>query len=213
VKGSEEFDSLNAPRNQLSPTAVMRAPKRLSGLRIQASSPVRMKAQSTTRFAIAVRSGVSSWSLANTRKMPPALPRSPRAITPAWIRRIALSKHSGERGSRKVRLGDEPTGAARGHELPELGRVATRREDDGRAVPVPEQTGRHLEAVEVGEPHVEQDDVGAKLPRRPERGDAGLRLADHLEPLRAEDGARRRPEAGVIVHDEDGRHDLIVSDR
>ena len=68
------------------------------------------------------------------------------------------------------------------------------------------------EAVHVRQRHVQQHELGRERPRQRERRRPVRRLADDVEPLRLEQRAGERPEAGVVVDDQDGRrHGEIVA--
>lgn len=91
--------------------------------------------------------------------------------------------------------------------------VAARGEDD-LDVPVPPvELQRHLEAVDVGELHVEEDDVRPELGRGRERLGAGARLADDVEPVGLEQRSRAQPESDVVVDDQDPPRRPIVAGR
>jgi hypothetical protein len=82
VKTVELLDSVSPARNQAIPTPVMSSPKRFSGRRHQAKTPVLMKARPTIGATIAVASCMSSWSevtTSATRKPAKTIPRAKRA--------------------------------------------------------------------------------------------------------------------------------------
>ena len=70
--------------------------------------------------------------------------------------------------------------------------------------PLARQAGGDLDSVDVRELNVEQHHVRAQLLYGAQRGLAVLGLADHVEALRLEQHAGARPEARVIVDDENG---------
>ena len=70
--------------------------------------------------------------------------------------------------------------------------------------PLADSRSADLEPVDVGELHVEQDDVGAQLMHPVERRHTVLRLAHDDVALELEQPARGGPEARVVVDDENG---------
>ena len=67
-----------------------------------------------------------------------------------------------------------------------------------------EHPATDVEPVEVGQPDVEQDEVGVVLPAQRQRGRPVGGLGDHLEAAGDREGARHLAEAGVVVDDEHG---------
>jgi hypothetical protein len=76
-----------------------------------------------------------------------------------------------------------------------------------RVPPGPRPTARsgHLEAVDVGQLDVEQDDARPKRLDRRDGRRAVLRLPHHAEPFGLEQRAGQRPEMRVIIDDQHGR--------
>jgi hypothetical protein len=100
-----------------------------------------------------------------------------------------------ERGPGRLGLGNKAARTALGHPLAVVPAVASGgQHHDRRNLAVGQSCG-HLEPVDVGQLHVEQDQVGSQLPRDRHGGASVRGLADHLEPpasssLRA---SRRNP--------------------
>jgi hypothetical protein len=63
-----------------------------------------------------------------------------------------------------------------------------------------------LESIRVGQLHVQKNDVRLKPIRKLDGFSAVPGLADDIEPLRLENGACRRPEAEVVVDDQNAFH-------
>jgi hypothetical protein len=107
-----------------------------------------------------------------------------------------------DRRGRELRLRDEAERGAAGDEPAEVVAVQARGEDraDGRVEAA--EPLRDLEAVEVRELDVQQDDVGPVLPRGPDAADAGLGLRDDDEAVALEELPGRRPERAVVVDDQ-----------
>ncbi len=86
-------------------------------------------------------------------------------------------------------------------ELPAVRRdVAARRENDPR--PADRDRRRHGEPVDVGQLHVEQDEVRLQAADRVDGGASVGSLADDVEAAGLEESTRRRAEPRVVVHDE-----------
>ena len=100
-------------------------------------------------------------------------------------------------------LGRNPEAAARREAGTVVAAVPAGGQHDRRGVLVAGELLADLEPVEVGELHVQQDEVGAQLARGCDRAQPVLGLADDVVPLELEEPAGRRPEGGVIVDDED----------
>ena len=85
-----------------------------------------------------------------------------------------------------------------------VGRVAAGGQDDeGAAL----ETSGDFDAVDVGQAHVEQDEIGPQPIRVRDPIGAGRALTDHVEPVGFEQGPGGLPESGVIIDYEDGlRH-------
>src|SRR5581483_9792366 len=96
-------------------------------------------------------------------------------------------EQSVQNGPREVGLADEAARAARLDERAVRLALAARHEHDRLVAAALPQARRDLEAVDVGELDVEQDDVGRELGREGERGGAVLRLAHDLEALGGEE--------------------------
>ena len=64
---------------------------------------------------------------------------------------------------------------------------------------------QHLEAVDVGEPEVEHDDVGAAARRDDDRVLAGADV-EHVEVAAAHHRAQRAPQRGVVFDEQDRGH-------
>ena len=105
---------------------------------------------------------------------------------------------------RKLALGDEAQGTALCHQRAELGAVPARGEDHALAGPslATSSTRRHLEAVEVGKLHVEEEEIGVKLGREPQSLRAVFRFTHHFEPLGLEQDVRGSPKTRMVVHDQ-----------
>jgi len=83
-------------------------------------------------------------------------------------------------------------------------RAAARGQDDRERRVVVRKPLGDREPVEVGQLDVEQDDVGAQLSHRSERGRSVRSLADDVERARLEQRASRSPKRAVVVDDEHG---------
>ena len=89
--------------------------------------------------------------------------------------------------------------------------LAARDQDHHRRVGPAGDPPRHSEAVEVGEAHIEQDDIREQLARGSQRGLAVLGLADDVIALALEQAPGARAEARVVVDDQDGAgHSLQI---
>ena len=109
-------------------------------------------------------------------------------------------------------LDRKPRGAVRDRELVVVQRVARRDQDDVDAGLLPADPPRDLEAADVRQADVEQDEVGSQLAGGGQRGRAVGGLADDGPAVALQRAARHGPEAGVVVDDEDGAgHGLILS--
>src|SRR4051812_3532040 len=119
----------------------------------------------------------ASWSL--VRISASATPISATATAMASVNAKAralkerLREQCADARAGELGLGDEPACAAVVDQLAVVVRVAARHEHDRRGAPVAADHGRDLEAVQVGQLHVEQHDVGMQL--------AGL--AERLRPV------------------------------
>ena len=85
-------------------------------------------------------------------------------------------------------------------------RLAARRQDDERRRPVDGERLGDLEALDVGQPDVEQHELRPQGAGGGQAGRPVAGLADDLEAVRLQHGARLDAEAGVVVDDEDGVH-------
>ena len=61
-----------------------------------------------------------------------------------------------------------------------------------------------FDAVDVGQAHVEQDEIGPQPVGVRDAFGARRALTDHVEAVGFEQGPRGLPESGVIIDDEDG---------
>ena len=129
------------------------------------------------------------------------------AAQPRHARRAASA------GPESSDLGTKPRAPLEPDQRAEVGPLSAGGEDNrGRAV-VGRQLGGHREAVGVGEVDVEEHEVGRELADAVQRLGAVGGLPHHVVALALEQHARRRPEARVVVDDEDGRgHGGIVAD-
>ena len=118
--------------------------------------------------------------------------------------RSDFTEQRSERLAGELVLGHEAARAAARDQLRRVRPVAARGEDDRGRVAVAGEPRGDVEAVEVGELDVEQDDVRAQPARLGERGRAVGGLADDLVALGLEQQPRPGAEAGVVVDDEDG---------
>src|SRR5207249_904039 len=110
--------------------------------------------------------------------------------------------HRLQRRSRELALRNESFRGACVDALPVVATVVTRGQDDGRRLGELADELGYLEAVHVGEPDIEQDDI---RPKSPYSGDSALpirRLAHHVEALPLKQRARPAAEPRVIVHDQ-----------
>ena len=101
-------------------------------------------------------------------------------------------------------LGRKPHAGVRGEAGTVVAGLAARGEHHRRHEPVAGEPLGDLEAVDVGELHVEQDDLGAQLVHRVEGRHPVRRLAHDHVTLELEQPARGGPEPRVVVDDEDG---------
>src|SRR5262245_61275991 len=115
--------------------------------------------------------------------------------------------------ARELALRDEAAGSARLDQWAEVGAVTARDEYDAGPAVVRQQAASDLEAVEVGQLHVEQDHVRVQAPCRGNRGLTVLRLAGDLPSVRLQDRPGARTEARMIVDDQDSGHTHIVAQR
>ena len=67
-----------------------------------------------------------------------------------------------------------------------------------------QQSTRHLEAIEVRESDVEDDDGGTQVRGGPDRTTTVSGLADDVEAKTRKELTRHRPEPGMVVDDQDG---------
>src|SRR5439155_3917627 len=199
-------------------------PVGLSGDRARATSPEAMNDQPRSSPSTSVGTGRSSWFDARTSAIPTAptasaapqyASQSPPGIlkTPTRSPRSWVSKEERhEGGAGELRLRHEPDRARLLDERAEVGRVPARGQDHRRRAAVrPRQPARDLEAVEVRQLHVEEDDVGSKLSYGLDRRLAVSRLADDVELPGLEAHPCRRAKAGVVVDDQDARHVRILA--
>ena len=103
-------------------------------------------------------------------------------------------------------FGMNPRAAAALEARPVGARLAARRQDDEGRRPVHGQFAGDVEALDVGQADVEQDEIRADRPGSGEARGAVVRLADDGEAVGLEEGARLDAEAGVVIDDEDGVH-------
>ena len=89
---------------------------------------------------------------------------------------------------------------------PVRARLAARRQDDERRRPVDRQLPGDVEALDVGQADVEQDEIRSERPGGREARGAVVGLADDDEAVGLEDGARLDAEPGMVIDDEDGVH-------
>ena len=84
-----------------------------------------------------------------------------------------------------------------------------RQDDDGHHPPLASKRLEHLEAVHLGEHHVEDDEIGSVGPREVE---APLAVLGHEDPvpLPLEIDAKTQGDAGVVLHDEHRRLRLVT---
>ena len=110
--------------------------------------------------------------------------------------------HPGHHLGEGERLGDVvvPADGQPGHLV--LDGVAGGQEEDGDPDPVGPEPAGDLEPVEVGQHHVEHDEVGRVLLGRGQRQAAVDRLG-HLEPLVAEGGGDGVDDRRLVVDDQD----------
>src|SRR5687768_10903356 len=144
----------------------------------------------------------SRWSLlAASRAMPtPATkPATPIAMS-ARLRLLIQDPAEGLTG--KLALGDEAACAAALDQRPEVRCVVTRRQDDRGRGAVDQQALGDVEALGVGQVHVEEDEIGAPGAGSLKRLGARAGLGDDLEPVRLEHPARACAEALVVVDDQ-----------
>ena len=90
-----------------------------------------------------------------------------------------------------------------------LQRVAGREEEDGHADPVGPQAPGHLDAVEVGQHHVEDHEVRRVAWAWASALPPGDRLVDR-EALVAERGRHRIDDGGLVVHHQDPRSTFVL---
>src|SRR5919197_2622426 len=150
VKTVGLLDSARPARNQAKPTPVISSPKRFSGRRHQAKTPVPMKLSPMTgpRIAVAIfwPSCVEERTSA-TSSPAKMIPRAKRASSAR--RRPSIARPLEQLGygcPGQIALGDEPPGAAARDERAEVGRVAAGGQHDGRGAVVGGDPLGHLEA-------------------------------------------------------------------
>ena len=85
---------------------------------------------------------------------------------------------------------------------------AARGQDDERRRPVDRELAGDLEALDVGQADIEEDEVRAEGSGGLEAGEAVGRLADDVEAVGGEEGAGLDAEARAVIDDEDGVHGL-----
>src|SRR3954466_1414762 len=117
---------------------------------------------------------------------------------------LLLSEELVDTGAGKLCLGHEAAGAGARDERAEVGRVAARHEHDVGPVAVGQLPG-DLEAVDVGQLGVEEDEVGSEALGLGDARRAVSGFADDVEPLGLEQNAGARTEGGVVIDDEDGQ--------
>src|SRR4051812_20312399 len=106
--------------------------------------------------------------------------------------------------ARELGLRDEAACAGAAHERAEVRGVAAGHEDHGRRIGMPGDPGRDVEAVDVGELHVEQHELGLEPTGLFDRAGPIHRLADDVEALALEQHASAGPKGRVVVDDKDG---------
>jgi hypothetical protein len=112
--------------------------------------------------------------------------------------------------SGKPVLADEAQSRAVAQPPSEVRPVAAGDEDDRRRL-VGKPIG-DLEAAQIREDDVEQDEVGGEIAGESEARGSVACLSDDLEAVRLEHSPRCRAERFVVVHDQDGRaHVRIVT--
>ena len=84
----------------------------------------------------------------------------------------------------------------------EIAEIATRCQNDDRSVVAACERRGDLEPVEVGEVHVEQDDVRGQRSRGGDPRAAVLRLGDHLIAVRFEHASRAAAKAWIVIDDQ-----------
>src|SRR5215217_2254513 len=196
VKTSGRSEEPATATSQANPVAAISEPSRLSGRRPQAYSPTPMNPQPAINAPAAHTPGVSSVSfvIISARTATPS--SAPAAASAQRARRrllIARSKEGLQGRPGELRLRDEaahPVAAGGQH-------------DRGRAAVLGQARG-HLEAVDVGQLHVEQHHIRVEARHGVEGAQPVLRLADHVEALALEQHPGAGPEARVVVDDEDG---------
>ena len=204
VKTTLSSDAVSEPSRNVKPTAVISAPKRLLGRRHQAYRPVPMNDAVITRPTAIAAPGCGTWSEASTSALRRA-PRRRRRRSATLEQRAAEARHRSacSLSPDSSALGTKPRAPEPGHERAEVGRVAARDEDDDRAVVVAREPGGDVEAVDVGQLDVEQDDLRLEPSGLGQRGRAVRRLSDHVEALGLEKDSRSRAERRMVVHDQD----------
>src|SRR4051794_31843705 len=136
VKTVELLDSVSPERNQAKPTPVMSSPKRFSGRRHQAKTPVPMKLSPMSGPRMAVTTFWSSCVEVSARATSRPAKITPRAKRASRARRrpsMAGLEQLGYGCAGEIALGDEASGAAAGDERGEGGRGAAGGEDDRRS--------------------------------------------------------------------------------
>src|SRR5215208_911276 len=207
VKTSGRSEKPATATSQANPVAAISEPSRLSGRRPQAYSPTPMNPQPAISAPAAHTPGVSSVSfvIISARTATPS--STPAAASAQRARRrllIARSKEGLQGRPGELRLRDEAAHPVASGEEPEVFHVAAGGQHDrGRAAVLGQARG-HLEAVDVGQLHVEQHHVRVEARHGVEGAQPVLRLADHVEALALEQHPGAGPEARVVVDDEDG---------
>src|SRR6266542_734965 len=136
---------------------------------------------------------------------------SASATSAASRRALRLTEECAHGRARELTLRDEAARAARRDQVAVVGRVAARDQHDRRRTAVRTEPSGDLEAVDVGELDVEEHQVGMELGRLRERFGAVGGLPDDREALGLEQGMGCRPEARVVIDDENGSaHACIV---
>src|SRR5436305_11180804 len=107
--------------------------------------------------------------------------------------------------AREVCLGHEPSGPGGLDQRTEVSAVTTGDQDHHGTWLIVAHTAGDLEAVDVRQLDVEQDQVGSERPALLDRRAPVLSLADDVEALRLEQQLGARAEGGVIVDDQDRR--------
>lgn len=132
----------------------------------------------------------------------------------AWKRSEAadVAAEANDPLRRELILRDETTRPASVDPWTELRLVTGGREDDCRAALLRREPFGDLEAVEIGQVDVEEDDVRLQPTGVAQRRGAIARFADDVEAFALELRAGNPAEALVVVDDEDAGHAPMVAD-